>query len=220
MVIGDNQQEGTTLWLFAWFRRFRWEAAEPTCSAQTGTVLGSRSQSAWRPRPARTASQASKRRDGTGAMWVENTFKGPAPVQGLPRPLRCSHAATQAWRWWGEVVQLRQLIQEFVHGAPPRVGGGRWNGGIPGCGTKLAEVAGRTVAGRRPGAPAERGQGSRTTLGHRQAIAPMLFGASRALRNRLSAGLFQKVPYLPELTGFRQPVTMTLMQRCRPTGRD
>ena len=31
--------------------------------------------------------------------------------------------------------------------------------------------------------------------------------------------LLQKVPYRPELTGFRQRVTMTSMQRCRPTGR-
>ena len=32
MLIGDNQQEGPTLWLFSWFRRFRGEAAEQTCS--------------------------------------------------------------------------------------------------------------------------------------------------------------------------------------------
>lgn len=137
-----------------------------------GDLLNAARHRAGKPRPARTAAQVSKRGDGAGVTRVENSFKGPAPALGVLHPLRCSHTATQAWRWRGEVVQFRQLLQEFVHGARPRVGGGRWNGGITGCGTKLAEVAGRSVAERRPGAPGERGQGSRRPLGHRRSIVP------------------------------------------------
>ena len=58
----------------------------------------------------------------------------------------------------------------------PGFGGRVWNGGGTARGTKLAEVAGRTVAGRSAGAPAERGQGSRRPPDHRRARGPRPFG--------------------------------------------